>query len=427
MTVKVSVLGCCVSRDIFNRKFIPNYKDFFNCVSYQHQLSFISLMSDPIPYDDTKLRNNKMTNLTEIQFITEMDKSPLKDLLSVQPDLILIDFYADMLYGADKVNGSYLTGKMNKFSKSNLAKDLTVEDHYLPRKNFDKFFSLWKKKFDEFINFKNEYLPNAKIVINKARASDEFFDTDTQKITKKNLKVNVHVLNSIWERLDNYAINKHHLDYLNYTKKYYMDKNYPFFGGIGIVHMQHNFYLDCFSKLVKVAFDYVSKDLDKNKRIEKCNLLVNSDFEQDFNFWSAKSGDFDLQQENGIKVLHINNENNVDQVKSQMWSSSVQVIDDTEYELSFDLKIKDLSKIDGRQSVFCVRSFKNRKKHKNKDRTESIDFKIKNSTLKGFKLENNEWCKCSFTLKFKGQFVKLAPFLSQNGDVSWKNIVFKRK
>src|SRR5699024_7168959 len=101
---------------------------------------------------------------------------------------------------------------------------------------------------------------------------------------------------------------------------------------------------------------------------------------------------------------------------------SVQVLDDCEYELSFDVKVKDLSKIDSRKSVFCLRSFKNRKKHKFKDATDYMDFKIKKLNLK-----ENEWTRCSFTLKFTGQFVKVAPFIFRNGDVSWKNIVFKRK
>lgn len=422
MTVKISVLGCCVSRDIFNRKVIPNYRDFFRCVSYQHQLSFISLMSDPIPYDDTKLKGNKMTNLTEIQFLTEMDKSPLKDLLSVQPDFILIDFYADMLYGAAKINGSYLTGKMRKFSKSDLAEDLVQEERYLPSENFDKFFELWKEKFDEFIKFKDKYLPDTKIVINQARASDEYFDIDTLKIIPKKLNVDVHVLNDIWEKLDDYAIKKYHLDSLNYNKKYYMDKNYPFGQGIGIVHLHHNFYQDCFNELVRVVFGYLSNGLKKSNYTAKNNLLVNSNFNQGFNFWSAKSGEFDILEENGTNVLHINNVGNSKDVKSQIWSSSVQVLQDYEYELSFDLKIRDLKSFDSRKSVFCVRSFKNRKKHKNGASNESIDIKIKDLNLK-----ENEWTRCDFTFKFKGPFVKVAPFIFRNGDVFWKNIELRRK
>ncbi|MBN7275440.1 hypothetical protein GNF18_09835 [Ligilactobacillus pobuzihii] len=422
MVAKISVLGSCISRDIFNRMFIPNYKDYFKCVSYQHHVSFISLMSDPIPYDDTKLKNTTMTNLTQIQLITELDKSPLKDLLSVQPDFILIDFYADMLYGAVKVNGSSLTGKMNKFSKSDLAEDLVEEDKYLPSENFDKFFDLWKDKFDKFIEFKEKYLPDTRIIINRAKATNEAFDSDTLEIHKKNVKHDIHLLNWIWEKLDNYAVDQYQLDSIKYNKKYYIDKNYPFSGGIGIVHFHHNFYQDCFDKLLNIVSSCQASDPQKKHPIVKKNLLVNPSFEQGLDFWSAKSGDFEIGEENGTKFLHINNVGNTQDVKSQVWSSSVQVLDDCEYELSFDVKVKDLSKIDSRKSVFCLRSFKNRKKHKFKDATDYMDFKIKKLNLK-----ENEWTRCSFTLKFTGQFVKVAPFIFRNGDVSWKNIVFKRK
>lgn len=415
MTVKVSVLGSCVSRDIFNRKFIANYKDFFRCSSYQHHISFISLMSEPIPYDDRKLKNNSFSDLTETQLVTELDKSPLKDLISVQPEFILIDFYADMLYGAVKVNGSNLTGKMFKFSKSDLYEDLNVQESYFPRKNFLGFYEVWKPKFDAFMKFKEKFLPNSTIIINKARASNLLLDLETGKVTETRLNYDVSLLNSIWEKLDEYAINKYDLDCIDYNKAYFLDKNYIF--GEGIVHFHHEFYQDCFNKLLKIVFDHLNDHVDEKKEIPDYSLVINGNFKKNLDFWFHKKGNFEVVNEDDFNYLHVRNVGNEKNIKSQIWSNSVQV-DSCKYELSFDIKAKEL---DGRKIIFCVRSFKDRKKNRFKDSIDSIDISIDEVNL-----VSEEWTHCSFILKFNGPFVRIAPFVFKNGDVSWKNIKLKR-
>lgn len=47
----ISVWGSCVSRDIFNRKFIENYKDYFQVLHDQQHVSVISLMATPYTKD----------------------------------------------------------------------------------------------------------------------------------------------------------------------------------------------------------------------------------------------------------------------------------------------------------------------------------------------------------------------------------------
>lgn len=371
-------------------------------------------MSDPIPFSYKKLKDNSLSDLSETQLLTELEKSPLKDLISVQPDFILIDFYADMLYGAVKVNGSNLTGKMFKFSKSKVAEDLKIEDTYFPRKNFDKFFEVWKPKFDDFIKFQMKYLPNSKVIINKARTSDQLLNLDTLQKEKTKLKYDTNNLNSIWERLDEYAIKTHKLSYINYDKTYFLDKNYIF--GEGIVHYHKNYYQDCFNGLLKIAFgDLINSKTPVNFNSD-CNLIINPNFKQGFNFWLSKRQDFTIRESNGIPYINVNNNNLNKDVKSQIWSSSVQ-LDECDYDLSFDIKIENLSVIDSRKNIFCVRTFKDRKEYSYSSSIDSLDISLDDVTLK-----DGEWGTCNFKLRLKGSFVRIAPFLFRNGDVSWRNI-----
>ena len=55
MKYNVSIIGSCQSRDIFNSKFIPKYKDYFRVYSYYTMTSILSVMSEPVRYNYNNL------------------------------------------------------------------------------------------------------------------------------------------------------------------------------------------------------------------------------------------------------------------------------------------------------------------------------------------------------------------------------------
>ena len=50
MKKQIAVIGACCSRDMFNSKFVDNWKESFDLTYYAFQTSFISMTSEPIPY-----------------------------------------------------------------------------------------------------------------------------------------------------------------------------------------------------------------------------------------------------------------------------------------------------------------------------------------------------------------------------------------
>lgn len=68
MVFTVGVFGSCVSRDLFNSKIVPNYKTFFQIISYSQRTSIISLMQNSVNFDEMDIlsENNHMILLNMI-------------------------------------------------------------------------------------------------------------------------------------------------------------------------------------------------------------------------------------------------------------------------------------------------------------------------------------------------------------------------
>lgn len=252
--VKIAVIGSCVSRDIFNRIFIKNHREYFDCCLYQHQMSIISLMAPPIPYEEEDLNQHTLTKTNFEHFKSELQKSTIPALKKLQPQVILMDFYADTMYGAQEVGNSYITGKMFKFRGSKAGEKLEVGHALFPRKHFDEFFEMWKPAFDRFMDFVKTELPGTRVIINMARTNSRVKNTETGEISIFG-KYDIDWLNYIWERMDAYAINKYGLNAIFYSdKEYFLDADYPW--GLGIVHYHKDFYRHCFEQLVRLTDAY---------------------------------------------------------------------------------------------------------------------------------------------------------------------------
>ena len=249
----IGVIGSCVSRDLFNQLFIKDHRKYFDCCFYQHQMSMISLMAKPIPYIEEELNEHTLSKTNFNHFKSELEKSALPSIKQLQPQYLLIDFYADMLYGAVQVGDSYLTGKMFKFKNSKAGKGLKVGNVYFPRKDFMGFFEVWRPAFDSFMEFLKRHAPNTKVIINQARTNSKVKNLETGEISHfGNYKI--EELNFIWEMLDAYAIETYQLDAIDYGgKEYFLDPEYPLGTGLGIVHYHKEFYEDCFKQLLQLT------------------------------------------------------------------------------------------------------------------------------------------------------------------------------
>ena len=73
MKTKIAIYGSCISRDLFNSHFVPDYKEFFEVVADVQRTTMISLMQNPMEIDKNLidiLPHNTKNNVSK-KFIVE--------------------------------------------------------------------------------------------------------------------------------------------------------------------------------------------------------------------------------------------------------------------------------------------------------------------------------------------------------------------
>ena len=91
--IKVANIGSCVTRDVFNSKFNNNYKDFFELTLFQHQTTIMSLLSKSIEYNDESIE--ALSGWDKKMIEMELNKRFFDEVIKVEPDVLVIDFFAD--------------------------------------------------------------------------------------------------------------------------------------------------------------------------------------------------------------------------------------------------------------------------------------------------------------------------------------------
>lgn len=87
MVFTVGVFGSCVSRDLFNSQIVPNYKTFFQIISYSQRTSIISLMQNNIKFDEKDIIFENDYN-NSIRY--DLSKCWLSEIANNPPDYILL-------------------------------------------------------------------------------------------------------------------------------------------------------------------------------------------------------------------------------------------------------------------------------------------------------------------------------------------------
>lgn len=415
MKISIAALGSCVSRDPFNSLFNPSYKDFFRVDAYQFQMSIISLMANPIAYQSEDYQfESKVSENSDWHFRTELNKRFLADLVAASPDYLIMDFYTDILFGVIQVGDSYISNKANVFSKNKLWNKLEFGKEFNIQQSFRKYFKLFKCAVDEFMTFKNQYLPDTKVVINKARFTNEYWDDVKKEIVTFGNKIPGHydVLNRCWNELDNYVIDSYQAEYLQYDKKYYADPNYRF-GGLHTVHYKNNFYEDFQLKLLAIVFrDLTEKKLDlEREKSYDGNLVQNGDFH-------LSSASWKIFRKNVFRVVDgkvfVSSQGNTENQWNQMVSDAIENPEtQNSYHLEFTIQL-DMAMLDAFEpddALLKVRTFKKRDQFKAADALQEINI-TKNELLQMLPSGSGRY---TTDIDLIGRYIKIIPYLRKNG------------
>ncbi|MET3961449.1 hypothetical protein ABIE44_001383 [Marmoricola sp. OAE513] len=219
----VAVCGSCTSRDNFSSRFNPDYARWFDVTADVFQTSIISLMSPPLEDADIpELLEGPGTGSdgADVDYqvrITREDvtRAFLAKLAEAQPDYLVLDFFADVHFGAVQLpDGRHVTNNRWMLWPTAYYARLKDQGELTPLKIFkdpDAYLATWSEALDRFATFVAEHCPETRVVVHRGLYVDEAVVKGRPRPVpvrelRKLRPVNVARANKLWARLDDYAL-----------------------------------------------------------------------------------------------------------------------------------------------------------------------------------------------------------------------------
>lgn len=401
--MNISIIGSSHTKDIFESKKNKLYEGKYKISSYIPMVSMLSIMSEPEVYNYRRLA---MLDLEDIKFermFYDFEKNVINSLESIQPDILLLDFYADARYGAMSYGSSYITNEISDLIGKGIIVGKNLGITYSYDSNTEDYVMVWKNYFDRFMSYIAENFPDMQIIINAMKMPDSYMNMISDYSDK-----DIEKINTLWNRFDNYAIKKYNLKYIMKDATFLIDnKDKKYMQGKPDLHFKKDYYVEAYKEFKVVVTDNKST---KSKESHK-NLIIDSAFMNQFNFWSNVIGKYEFVKYRKYHAIQIvESEERLGNHNPQLWTRAIEIEGngETEYTLSFYIKIPETEKINKNLIVFRIRTFDDIKSIKADD---TVDWY--RLTLEDHDIKSDEEYRYIFKFKPKGKYIKLAPFLGE--------------
>jgi hypothetical protein len=208
----VAVLGGCLTRDNFDARFNPDHEKRFACGLWQ-QSSLVSLMSTPIREAWEPVRETSEEQRCRIA--AELDRSFLPEVAALQPDYLVVDFFADAYFGLGRLDtGEYVTHDRDLLRRTDLYRAWRDQDRLERLKlirDAEVYVPAWQAAFDAFVRFARDRLPATALVLHRGRFTDSLALPGTRRPVSLRehrgtaKRIPVKRANRAWAELDDYA------------------------------------------------------------------------------------------------------------------------------------------------------------------------------------------------------------------------------
>ncbi|MFU1545163.1 DUF6270 domain-containing protein [Aeromonas veronii] len=252
--IELSIIGSCVSRDNFNSKFNPNYKNHFKFKHLQHQSSLVSLMSPKVEISSDDISD--VDDWSRQQIVRDFQKSILAEIESDSPSVILFDLFTDSRFPCIEVDNSYVTLNEWKLVNTNLYKKISNNKIIGFTENESEFLKHFTDSVKALKAKLNEVSPLSKIVLNSTRGALKYISQGEVIDFKVNY---VKEINRRWELLEKIFIDIMDPVVINAFKQDVTlgDALHPW--GLGYVHYTREFYNDFLKHLIDSLQDLDGK------------------------------------------------------------------------------------------------------------------------------------------------------------------------
>lgn len=271
MTIEFATLGSCSSRNIFYSKLNADYKKYFKINKSLEFVNMVSLMSDPIEFDETLINSNNKYNDDYIK--EDLNKKYL-DFLKEDENIeyLIIDTFFDAEFN------NLIVGKNQYLTESTRFKDTAFYDSVKDcerisiQENFDEYFDLWKDSYKRFFEFIHTNCPNFKIVLNCSRSVYKYLK-DGNIAIHRGFKIRARD-NKYRNILDTHILENYDVDVLPFDETTLTDINHIF--GRHPTHYETRYYTDKTYQLNEIIKRNSSLGIDDELNRDIRQLLRNN-------------------------------------------------------------------------------------------------------------------------------------------------------
>lgn len=415
MKKKISIIGGSEINFPLNFEIVPELSELYTLSTVKMETSLISLMSKPLVFNRKKLYSGKDMGLTR-HLLSEYEKDGLNDLIASNPDVVILDFFADVNYGILKTtSGTKLTNISERYQENPSFNDIVIKHKYNILDFFDLYVQEWTDALKKFMQFMEKYLQKTQIVIN---GNFNISEKDLNNISRR----------IAWDKLNVLASEIYHLPIINGSTegdKYNYDKK--LFHTNYAVNLTKVLYpedkIEHLSDLMEITS---TTNLSIENNIYDWNLIRNPYFKNGGEFWNVPTeGIFTSYSEK--KWVSYSFDEKMDKTMSQIYTSNIDISSSKdssqEFILSFDIFIDDVFEINIRNDIICtVRGFKDKL---SVGHTAATDHKYISAYMEN--ITSRKWKTIEIIISPTSKYLGIGLWLYQNTKttVKWRNLSLK--
>ena len=265
----VAILGSCITRDNFNTRFNPGYKQWYRPVLTQNQSSIISVMAPPTAISEEEI-GTAGSEYDRGNVRDDFGKHFLSRLAELSPDYLIVDFFGDVHFGClDLGDGRYVTDNRWKLWPTPYYRALTAAG--APRQlRLDRepelYLELWVDAFDRLMAHLRDVAPRTTVVVHRGH------NTKTLRLPEggetvplldhRNLaRIDLDRYNDLWRRLDDHACSFEGSAVIDLTGRQYPTfDDHPW--GPYFVHYTMDYYADFLDELNRIHLTRARRPLE---------------------------------------------------------------------------------------------------------------------------------------------------------------------
>lgn len=194
---KIDIIGACVSRDVFNSKITPNWRNNFSIGGQAFQSSLISLMARPSYIADQEILDLGEHDRQVV--IQDFSKEYVASFVKHPPRVILVDFFTDSRFGVIGYDDTWITDNDWKIGKARCYEHFDQASKISMWTDESAYLELFTRASERFRDLIVGQAPETKVLVNSARCVTHH---RADGVTKAFSKKFVDKQNEYWNKLE---------------------------------------------------------------------------------------------------------------------------------------------------------------------------------------------------------------------------------